>query len=71
MSVENIEQILCEGLSIEYKKLMNVQMDKLEVFSHVVHFPIGLVGFGAILTPNGHFEDWPPWRSDGLKSLGT
>ena len=41
------------------------------ISSQVVHFHIGLLGFGAILTPNGHFEDWPPWRSDGLKSLGT
>ena len=41
------------------------------ISSQVVHFHIGLLGFGAILTPNGHFEDWPPWRLDGLKSLGT
>ena len=41
------------------------------ISSQVVHFPIGLLGFGDILTPNGHFEDWPLWRSDGLKSLGT
>ena len=30
------------------------------ISSQVVHFPIGLLGFGAILTPNGHFEDCPP-----------
>ena len=55
-------------------RLLNIS-EAIQLFdvisSQVVHFPIGLLGFGAILTPNGHFEDWPPWRSDGLKSLGT
>ena len=47
---------------------------KMAILGHFrtkTHKAIGLLGFAAILSLNGHFEYWPQWRLDGLKGYWT